>query len=568
MQKNSFNLTCDKRTLAFLLKKNANQFPARTAYIYLDDKLCISAQITYHDLLNQAQQLSLQIKKIASSKEIIPIVFTPRIEFIVTLFAVILSGRKAVCLNLPNYIFLAKYADRIKNIFNLIEPKIALYTKKDQSLLDPLLHTCPELVKTTWVDIDELLKKVDLDTVPGVASDNSLYSNLTSQQEVLLQFTSGTTNKPKGIALTHEQILSNLSSIVKSTKLKKSTKLVSWLPHSHDMGLIGGLFVPFYLGGTSIQIKTQDYLKNPLNWLMAISQFRAEATAAPNFAYEQVTRANKIPLNLDLSSLKVAFNGSETIQPETVEQFTKKFKNHHFKNSALFNCYGLAEATLFVTGKFYQNKKDFIFLDRKALLKDKIKISKNKINSVGVINCGRITYDTQIKILSSKDCIGEVLISGRSVIKKYWSNARDNNKNFKTIKIKSLKTQFLKTNDLGFIYKKHLYILGRKDDVIIVNAEKIHTQDIAQVICPVSKNIIKNGILLFKNKNVLNMLIEIRQKKEVATEIKNKISEILFLKFLIRPKLILCKPGSLVRTTSGKLNKSKSIEKYKNLEII
>ncbi|WP_339459781.1 AMP-binding protein [Nodularia spumigena] len=331
----------------------------------------------------------------------------------------------------------------------------------------------------TTVSLDDLLKEVAKNTVIAglnkIATDSMLLSvgeawqtpELTKDSLALLQYTSGSTGIPKGVMLSHGNLLHNLAQIYQRFGHSSHSKVVSWLPPYHDMGLIGGIFQPLYGGFPVTLMSPVAFLQKPLRWLQAISQTHATTSGAPNFAYEMCVRKIRLEEcpDLDLSSWNLAFTGAEPIRQATLERFATVFAPYGFRRTAFYPCYGLAEATLFVSGKNQKN------------------LELNHI-AQGLVSCGIPSHDQTLIIVnpeSRQPCAageeGEIWVKGESVAQGYWQRFQETAVSFRA-SLASEAGGFLRTGDLGFLRSGELFVTGRIKDVIIIRGQNYYPHDI------------------------------------------------------------------------------------------
>ncbi len=307
-----------------------------------------------------------------------------------------------------------------------------------------------------------------------------------------LQYTSGSTASPKGVMISHRNILENLTAIHDYFEHTSESHGVSWLPMYHDMGLIGTVLQPLY-GGFQVTIMSPlMFLQRPLRWLEAISRYKATSSGAPNFAYDFCVRKIKPEqiTHLDLSSWDVAFNGAEPINYQTLQKFASLLKPCGFRSEVFYPCYGMAEATLMVSGgkkaNLVVNKK----VDAAALEKNEIIILDDDDQQGKIlVSCGQTIPNHKVKIVNPEtliECsdrkIGEIWVSGASIAQGYWHQAQLSEQTFGIDIEDNEKEGFLRTGDLGFLHEGELFITGRLKDLIIINGSNYYPQDIEWII--------------------------------------------------------------------------------------
>jgi acyl-CoA synthetase (AMP-forming)/AMP-acid ligase II/alkylation response protein AidB-like acyl-CoA dehydrogenase/acyl carrier protein len=307
-----------------------------------------------------------------------------------------------------------------------------------------------------------------------------------------LQYTSGSTGAPNGVEVTHRNIISNVTAIEKAFGFSSRSVMVGWLPLFHDMGLIGNVLAPLHVGFPSVLMSPSHFLKNPFAWLQAISVYRGTCAGSPNFGWDYCV--DRIPeerkKELDLGSLEVAYNGSEPVRAGTLERFHEAFKGSGLRKESLFPCYGMAEATLFVSGGPVDKAPAVLHVSKTALEGNQIRnAAPGSDDARPIVSCGRISEDMNVVVVDPETCLpcsqrrlGEIWIAGASVARGYWNRPEETREIFQAYLADSGKGPYMRSGDLGFIQDGELFITGRSKDLIVINGRNIYPQDIEQVI--------------------------------------------------------------------------------------
>jgi acyl-CoA synthetase (AMP-forming)/AMP-acid ligase II len=354
-------------------------------------------------------------------------------------------------------------------------------------------------------DVDELpFECFATDRIAGAAAiGDQLLPQLNADALALLQFTSGSTGTPKGVMVTHRQLLANQRAIARAFAHDESTVVVGWLPFFHDMGLIGNVLQPVFLGHPCVLMSPQDFIQSPVRWLQAISDYRATTSGGPNFSYALC--ASKVPddalRGLDLSTWRLAFNGAEPVRSDVMQNFYERFATYGFKRRAFFPCYGLAEATLFVCGRHWDGPSSggggaVAGMSDKELLGCPAKkpgdAADKELPGCAVNNgsaaegCEVLIVDPEKRALQAEGVVGEIWVSGSSVASGYWNEPLVGSI-FHSECVDWPGRRWLRTGDLGFMRNRELYPTGRLTDLIVVRGVNHYPAEIEATVqrsCP------------------------------------------------------------------------------------
>ena len=330
----------------------------------------------------------------------------------------------------------------------------------------------------------DLIDSIENSVINIESSQNGQIYTSREEDIAFIQYSSGSTSEPKGITLTHKNLVTNISAIAKGLNLQSSDIGISWMPLTHDMGLIGTHMTLFSYGLSQIIMDTDLFIKKPLMWLQQTSKYRASILTSPNFGYKHLLKIHeRRPLkDIDLSSVRLLINGAESISVSLCNEFLEKMKVFGLKKETMFPVYGLAEATLGVsfpeTGKVF----DFINLDRKSLINEGLCIeSKSKNNEFLFMMHGKPIEDCDYRIVDDNgeevpgNNVGNIVIRGDNVTKSIYQD-KELSKNLYD------KDGWLETGDCGAICNDQLIITGRKKELIIVNGQNYFPNDIEDVI--------------------------------------------------------------------------------------
>ncbi len=307
-----------------------------------------------------------------------------------------------------------------------------------------------------------------------------------------LQYTSGSTGTPKGVIVTHKNLAANALTLQEGLGLSEKSVNVGWLPLFHDMGLIGNVLTALYVGFPCVLMLPGAFLQNPLRWLQAITEYRGTMVGGPNFGWDHCARVitDEEKAGLDLSSVTTAYNGSEPVRADTLKNFYEAFAPYGFRQEAFFPCYGLAEATLFVSGGPASRLPDVMEIDGSAMEQNVVKgLSSETTQSNEIVGCGSAWLDTRIEIVNPETAtvcgpgeIGEIWVTGQSVARGYWQRTQETEETFHAYTADTGEGPFLRTGDLGFRSRGELFITGRLKDLIIIRGRNIYPQDIERAV--------------------------------------------------------------------------------------
>lgn len=555
-------------SLIDLIQYRAKYQADQTAFIFLQNGKNESRRLTYQQLNYQAQQLAIHLKNRTQPGDRILLLYPPGLDFIIAFFACLYVGVIAIPLYPPRP---NRSINRIKAIIANAEVKLGLSTSEAFSLIERRFLDNPELSVLSWLISDNL---------PETSQSFQLGCDTDQNTLALLQYTSGSTGQPKGVMVSHGNILHNCRYIQQSFKLTSEDVSASWLPHFHDMGLIDGILEPIYSGILGILMPPIAFLGRSINWLKAISDYGVTHSGGPNFAYDLCV--NKISLEqrktLDLSSWKTAYNGAEPIRAQTLEQFTKAFEISGFRAKYFYPCYGLAESTLMVTGGYRDKAPNQCQLDTEALGKNQVKeATETTIKSKQFVSCGYLWLNTQIVIVSPQSLtpclanqVGEIWVSSDSIAHGYWNLPEVTQYSFNACLSDTKKGPFLRTGDLGFIKDGELFITGRLKDILIIKGENYYPQDIEETVSQSNVALRENcGAAFCVSIDGIEKLIIVQEversyrKKLDFDQVAGDICQAVMREHdLLIYDLVLVKPASIPKTSSGKIQRKACQQKY------
>ncbi len=462
-------------SLIELLRDRVDHQPDRVVYDFSAEGEAGGESLTLGMLDARARAVAawLQLRGLEGQRALL--LFPPGLEFITAFFGCLYAGTVAVPASIPRP---NRPANRLKSIVEAARPT-ALLTTVDQLLsARQWLTQVPDLSEAHWLGVE---------AVPDSLARHWRGPTVRSHDLAFLQFTSGSTAAPKGVMITHGNLLHNSALIHRSFGSNEQSRGVFWLPLFHDMGLIGGVIQTLYCGGTSTLMSPVSFLQRPIRWLEAISRTGATISGGPNFAYDlcvrKINEAQKA--QLDLSRWSVAFNGAEPIRAEVLDRFAQAFAPCGFRREAFLPCYGLAESTLMVTGKRAGESPTRLNLQGSELEQGRgVEAGPDDPNARVSISSGRSFDELRVEIVDperSSVCpegqVGEIWVKGPSVAAGYWERPDATIETFQA-RLSCGDGPFLRTGDLGFSQAGELHVTGRIKDLLILRGRNIYPQDV------------------------------------------------------------------------------------------
>jgi acyl-CoA synthetase (AMP-forming)/AMP-acid ligase II/acyl carrier protein len=564
--------TLQKNNFAALLQDRASHHPDQISYVFLIDGEAQEISATYGELDRKARAIAAHLQSIQVSGARALLIYPSGLDFIAAFFGCLYAGAIAIPAYPPRT---NQNGDRLLAIAKDAQTTLALTTSSLLEKIQPSFSNLNGNAPLQWI----LTDRIELDTASDWVSPPSSQAEL-----ALLQYTSGATGTPKGVRISHENLLHNAASIQHCFQDSSDSVGVSWLPMHHDMGLMGGVLQPLYVGRPMILMSPTSFIQKPIRWLQAVSKHRATTSGGPNFAYDlclqKITPEQKA--DLDLSSWRTAFNGAESIRAQTLEDFTEYFQDCGFSQNAFCACYGMAEATLIISGTPNATPPRVIAVDGVALEQNRVRRTEEKTTSTRqIVSCGESGPHKTIAIVDpvSLVCcpeneVGEIWVSGSGLAQGYWARPDETASTFKAQIETQIESQigetenqtFLRTGDLGFVQANELFVTGRLKDVVIIRGRNHYPQDIEWTAQGSHPDLRTGHSAAFSvpvegiERLVIMQEIERQALRSLSTDevykaIRQAVSEVFHLQVYA---IVLLKPGSLPKTSSGKIQRSAS----------
>ena len=553
-------------TLVGLVETRAEENSDETAYVHLDQGEEPRASLTYAELERRAKSLAAYLQGKAAPGDRVLLVFPNGLEFIVAFFGCLFAGLIAVPVAPPRT---KQVVARLLAVAASAQAKVvmtsaALRTELARRVGEPgetgaewlFLEDIPDNLETVWRRVSP--KSGDL---------------------AVLQFTSGSTGNPKGVQLSHANILHNCHLLELACGSAPDLRLVSWLPNFHDWGLIGCLMFPLLIARPSYTFDPSAFLFRPKRWLDAMSRFKGTLTCSPNFGYEMCIRqiAEKDTESLDLSAWNMAMVGAEPVRKATIERFVERFGRYGFRKEAFYPCYGLAESTLIVSGGNRMTPTIFAKVNRQALDRGEVVMqsASSTDEARDLIGCGHPIADQKVRIINpetKRACapneIGEIWISGPSVAQGYWNEPELSARTFANVPADETNARYLRTGDLGFLRDSELFICGRLKDVIIKAGHNHFAEDIEYTVARSHPALRADCCAAFgidaagAERLVIVQELDYGSKLEPSLAIGSIQQAISKEHEVMADAIAILKPGSLEKTSSGKVRRQRTKQMF------
>jgi acyl-CoA synthetase (AMP-forming)/AMP-acid ligase II/acyl carrier protein len=532
-------------TFSDVIQARAAARAEAVAYRFLAEGEEQELALTYAQAAHRAKKVAAALREAGCAGERVLLLYPPGLDYVVAMLGCLCSGAVAVPAYPPRATK-SRANDRIISIIKDARPAAVLTTSK-------LLQSVQESVAESGV------RCIATDGLDEQLAYAWREPNIRPYDLACLQYTSGSTAAPKGVMLTHANLMHNSAVVCEAFGHKPGMTGVIWLPPYHDMGLGGGILQPLFGGGSVVLMAPATFLQKPVRWLHAISKYKAATSGGPNFAYELCAKtiSEQDKAGLDLSCWNVAFNGAEPIDPATLDRFSRAFAPCGFLREAFYPCYGLAEATLMVSGP---NR-----MCEPAL--DSPEISPGNKAGGPFVGCGKARDDGKIVIVDPQTLrlcppgvVGEIWVSGSSVARGYWDNPTDTEQTFKARLSSTNEGPFLRTGDLGFYRREQLFVTGRLKDLINLRGVKHYPQDIERTAQDSHPALQPAGAAAFsiaregEEKLVVLQEIQRSQRNSDPEQIIAAIREAISKHHEVDVyAIVLLKPGQLPKTSSGKV---------------
>ncbi|WP_455201832.1 AMP-binding protein [Kaarinaea lacus] len=548
------------QTLVDVINWYVERYPDRAEFQLYDDEKDGDI-VSYSELLTQAQSVAAGLQSAGVGiQHPVAIMLPTGKEYFYSFFGILLAG----CIPVPLYpparpSQLEDHVRRHTGILNNCQAAV-LITVKEAKTIARLLKSQVDSIKHI-VTVDELQ-----------AGQHQLRSyNNKADDIAFIQYTSGSTGNPKGVVLTHQNLLANIRAMGHAVQANSRDVFVSWLPLYHDMGLIGAWLGSLYYGARLVVMSPIAFLTKPQRWLWAIHRHGGTLAASPNFGYEFCVRriASDDIEKLDLSSWRCAFNGAEPVSPDTVRRFCDRFANYGFRREAYMSVFGLAENSVGLAFPPLNRGPVIDRIQREVFMQtgQAIPAATDDHTAIEFVACGKVLINHQIRIVdnSNKEVFnrheGRLQFRGPSATSGYF-RAPDKTREL-------FCDDWLDTGDLAYLANGDVYLTGRTKDIIIRGGRNIYPHELEDAVGNI-KGIRTGRVAVFGSKDTdsktetLVVLAETREKDtKVLGALRADVNAIVNdLVGLPPDDVVLAPPGSVLKTSSGKLRRAASKSLY------
>lgn len=492
----------------------------------------------------------------------VALIFPSGIEFVIDFLACLLAGSIAVPLNLSRN---KQQLGRTLGVLQDANAVAVLTLSETEQQLQNILAEMGD-IRGDLIWLTENTASSDIASVDK-------FKEVNAEDLAFIQYTSGSTSEPKGVMVTHGNIVDNQESIRKACQHKHGLIAGGWLPQFHDMGLIGHMLQPLYMGGHYVFMPPLNFIQRPRRWLELISHYRIASSASPNFGYEHCLRfiSEREDLShIDLSCWRIALNGSEPVNAKTMLNFAQRFKQLGFNEKSFFPCYGMAETTLFVSGGPAGSGVKTDPLDPNRFEKGVVARRVDEANKVSVVSCGQISEHFRVRIVNPHtgivcrpDEIGEIWLSGKSIAKGYWNNPGKTQETFQAKPIGE-DNAYMRTGDMGYVRGGELFVTGRIKEMLIVRGRNLYPYDIERTCNEHPKASGSSAVITFDSQDNqecrLIAFVELTKQallvdnlEDIEAELRERVAKTYEVTL---DSIYLLKPGTIPKTTSGKIKRT------------
>ena len=536
----------------------------RDAFVYLSDTTAGPgvSRLTYERLDRRARRIASWLQGLGAFEHQVLVLYPSGTDFIEAFVGCLYAGAVAVPAPLPGE--QGHHFNRVSTIV------------RDAKAVAVLTDAANEPKVRAWLDDERL------NDVPTLATDSDDYGDpeawqrpeLGTRHLAFIQYTSGSTSRPKGVMVTHGNLMANEAAIQRAAGSTADSRVGGWLPFYHDMGLIGHILHPLFLGATGVLMSPISFLKRPYRWLRMIDEYGIEIGGGPNFAYDQCVRriTDEQLATLDLSRWKVACNGAEPIRAQTLDAFARRFEPAGFRPEQFFACYGMAETTLLITGTPQGAAPVRRTVNAAALERGGLTDAGAGVPTRELVSSGRLSEDFDVRVVDPEDLteqppgrVGEIWVKGASVCAGYWANPVATRETFRASISGAAGPDalgWLRTGDLGAIDGGQLYVTGRLKEMVLINGRNLYPQDVERAVREADPALAAGNGAVFSVDTGREQLVIVHEARVAAdspeaARLGGAVQAAISREFSVPVEnVVLVRPGGVRRTTSGKTRRT------------
>lgn len=550
-------LTAAFTTFTQLMRERVAALGDADAQVFLRD-VSEAEHLTYSTLDRRARALAVRLHELGSQGRPVLLLYPPGPEFLVAFVGCLYAGAIAVPAPLPG-----DRGERLQRVSGILRDTAATLVLTDSE------HAADT---SLWLAVtgrgETVCLATDLDDT--TAADAWRAPRVGPDDIAFLQYTSGSTSKPRGVMVSHRNLMANQEALQHLMGTTADDRFANWLPHYHDMGLIAHVLHPLWLGTQSVQLSPVSFIKRPVAWLRAIGEYGLTVSGGPNFCYDLCTRrvTDAHLAELDLSSWRLALCGAEPVRAQTLDAFARRFASAGLRAASLYPGYGLAEATLVVSGGRPNVPARRLSVDAAALERDELRAPAEGAAARTLVGSGQ-AHDFDLRVVDPlagvelpPGRVGEIWLRGDSVAQGYWRQPLETDETFHAT-LQDTPGAFLRTGDLGAVDDGELYITGRLKEVIILNGRNIYPQDVEWAIRETGPALAAGHGAVFTvgaDREQLVVIHEARlpradtdRLRELACGIQTLVGQDFDVP---AGNVVLVRPGTVRRTTSGKIQRT------------
>ena len=561
-------------TLFDILAQHANTRPNDLAFKFIREDGSES-QCSFMELFNRSKAIAASLQARALPGDRVILMYRPGLDFIEAILACFASGLVAV----PIQTIQNKRS--IQRLYSTIADAQSKLILTDNVSIEKIRRLCPDLMtiasEVSWLETAQIKTHWSVQYQDFYPESDEL---------ALLQYTAGSEGPPKGVMISHDNIMNNQAIIQEAFQHDHSTHVVGWLPLHQDMGLNGNIFQPLYLGVPATLFAPITCLLSPLTWLKAVSAQPNTTSGAPSFAYDLCAKrvSEEEKQELDLSNWRNAFISAEPVRADIIDDFAQCFVDCGFRKDSFYPCYGLAESTLFVAGGKPSSSVVELSVDQEALQKNRAVITWQGMYRL--VGCGKSHGDHDLIIVSPRERrqmnagqVGEIWISGPSIAQGYWGREEETQQTFNAY-TEHGHGPYLKTGDVGFIRDGELFITGRISDRIVVDGLSHFPTDLEFTLSKNDEDWLREGYIatfMVRQKGLPKLVAvaevqrsQVRKFKQARLkEITNRARKAIANRHGLQlADFVLIRPATMPKTTGGKIQRQLCRQKYLRGELV